>query len=394
MENEMKRFYYNNCLTTKPAPEVVEAMLPYLTDKYYYPENFNSTGTASAGDLDSWKKYIASTIGAEAGEIHLTGGGTLANNVGIKGFLLANSGKGNHIICSVIDYPDILANAAFFEQSGFEVTYLTVDKEGFINLKQLQEAVRKGTILFLTTLANHTVGTIQPMREINEILKQADHKIYTFVDACEAYGRIPVNVDELGIDMMSVSGHKIFGPQGSGFLYTRKGIPFSQLIHGVTRLDDLQTGGIGMANIAGMVKAIELTFSDFEGQYRHLREISRYFLEELNKKIEFTSLNGATGENRSPSNLNVTFDLIEGEAIMMMLDYADISVATGSACASQGLKPNYVLMAMGKTFVQSHGSIKFTFTRYHTKDDIDILIERLTNIVAKLRSISMLKPVN
>jgi len=246
----------------------------------------------------------------------------------------------------------------------------------------------------MTTLANHTVGTVQPMQKIKEILASADHKIAMFVDASEAYGKIAVSVNDMGIDLMSVSGHKIHGPQGSGFLYVRKGVDLAQLIHGIVRLDDLHTGGLSVANIAGMIRAIELIFADFEGHHSHLREISKYFWEQLQKKIPNIMLNGAGLEFRAPHNVNVSFDFIEGEAVMMMLDYFNVSVATGSACASQGLKPNYVLMALGRTHEQSHGSIKFTFTRYHTREDIDQLISKLEQVVSKLRKNSTLNPAN
>ena len=389
-----ERIYFNNCLTTKPAPEVVEAMLPYLQENYYYPENFNKTGTAATRNLTGWKDLVAKTIGAGASEIHFTAGGTIANNIAIKGFLLANSDKGNHIVVSVVDYPDLLANAGFFEQSGFEVTYLQVDEDGFIDLEQLKRAVKKETILFMTTLANHTVGAIQPLEQIRTILDSSGHHIHIHADACEAYGRIPIDVNRLGMDLMSVSGHKIYGPQGSGFLYVRKGVKLSPLIHGIVRLDDLQTGGISVANTAGLVRAIELIFADFEGYTSHLKEISRYFLDQVREKIPYILTNGPLGEKRAPHNMNITFDYIEGEAIMMMLDMSGVSVATGSACASQGLKPNYVLKAMGRTHEQSHGSMKFTFSRYHRKEDIDILVENLLKVVKKLREGSTLYPVN
>ncbi len=389
-----ERIYFNNCLTTKPAPEVVETMLPYLREDYYFPENFNKTGSKVKRELQSWKEEVAKTIGADASEIHFTSGGTLANNIAIKGFLLANADKGNHIITSIVDYPDILANAAFFEQSGFKVSYLQVNRDGFIDLDQLQDSITDDTILFLVTLANHTVGTIQPMKEIVDILQNSGHKIFTHVDACEAYGKIPIDVDKLGIDMMSVSGHKLYGPQGSGFLYLRKGVKLNPLIHGVSRLDDLQTGGISVANTAGMVKAIELVFNDFDGYRGHLRELNDYFLDNIKQRIPHIIINGPTGDKRAPHNMNITFEYIEGEAIMMMLDMYNISVATGSACASQGLKPNYVLKAMGRTHEEAHGSMKFTFSRYTTKEDIDTLIEQLVTVVEKLREGSTLYPGN
>jgi cysteine desulfurase len=389
-----RRLYFNNCLTAKPAPEVVEAMLPYLRENYYYPENFNRTGTESSKNLTRWKQTVAATIGAAAEEIHFTSGGTIANNIAIKGFLLANAAKGNHLICSVVDYPDLLANAGFFEQSGFEVTYLQVDEEGFIDLEQLKKSLRKETILFMTTSANHTVGTIQPLAEIRKILDSAGHHIYIHADACEAYGRIPIAVNNPHIDMMSVSGHKIYGPQGSGFLYLRKGVKINPLIHGIVRLDDLQTGGLSVANTAGLVKAIELIFADFEEYIGHLRELNSYFLEKVREKIPYIMVNGPVGDQRAPHNMNITFDYIEGEAIMLMLDQYEVSVATGSACASQGLKPNYVLKAMGRSHEQAHGSMKFTFSRYLNKQDIDELVDRLVPVVEKLREGSTLYPGN
>ncbi|MCK4655236.1 MAG: aminotransferase class V-fold PLP-dependent enzyme, partial [Candidatus Cloacimonetes bacterium] len=237
----MKQIYFNNCLTSKPAPEVVEIMIPYLKEKFYFPENFISAGSKIAAELEEFKKIIADSMGVKPSEIHFTTGGTSANNIAIKGYLTANSDKGTHIICSVIDYPDLLTNAAFFEKSGFNVTYLNADKEGNINLEELKSAIRPETILFMTTLANHVVGTIQPIKEIRKILDSSNHKIVIHVDACEAYARIPIDVNELGIDLMSISAHKIHGPQGVGVLYQRSGIILGQICHGVTRIDNLET---------------------------------------------------------------------------------------------------------------------------------------------------------
>jgi len=203
----MQEIYLDNCLTSKPAPEVIEAMIPYLKDNFHYPKNFVKKGSIISSDIEKYKVEISRTIGAKSSEIHFTTGGTSANNLAIKGLLSANVEKGTHIICSVIDYPDILTNVAFFENSGFDVTYLSVDSEGFIDLEELKNSICDNTILFTTTIANHVVGTIQPMKEIKRILESANHKIYVHVDACEAYGRMPINVDELGIDLMSISAH-------------------------------------------------------------------------------------------------------------------------------------------------------------------------------------------
>jgi cysteine desulfurase len=384
----MKQIYFNNCLTSQPASEAIEAMMPYLTDKFHFPGNFIQSGEAINDDLLKFKQIAAESIGAKPAEIHFTTGGTSANNIAIKGYLSQNADKGTHIICAVNDYPDLLTNAAFFEQSGFEVTYLPVDWDGFIDLEELKKNVRADTILFMTTIANHTTGTIQPMKEIKEILSTSDHKIAVLADACEAYARMPINVDDLGIDLMSVSSHKIHGPQGVGFLYKRNGIKLAQFKHGVARVDELETGGISIASIAGFSKAIELAFAD--DNIKKIKELSDYLLASIEEKIPHIMLNGPKGKKRVGHNVNVSFEFIEGEAIMMMMDINGISVATGSACASQGLKANYVLMGMGRTHEQSHGSMKFTTSRFNTKEEIDFMIEKLAEIVLELRKRSPL----
>ena len=386
----MDRIYFNNCLTSKPAPEVVKLTTEYMNNRFYFPENFNAMGTTTSEDLDNAKRVIANSMGSNSKEIHFTSGGTAANNLAIKGYLTANSNKGTHIICSVIDYPDILTNAAFFESSGFDVTYLEADNEGFIDLEQLKNSIREDTILFMTTLGNHTVGTIQPLKEIKEILDSAEQKIAIHVDACEAYARIPINVNELGIDLMTISAHKIHGPQGIGALYQRKGIKLGLVQHGVNRMDNLQTGGLNIASIAGFAKAVELAFDEKEDNMSKIRKLSNYLLNKIETTIPDTLLNGPRGNKRAPHNINISFDYIEGEAIMMMMDISGISISTGSACASQGLKPNYVLMALGRNHEQSHSSMKFTFSRYNTFQEIDYTVEKLAEVVKELRSRSPL----
>jgi len=386
----VKKYYFDNCKTSQPAPEVIEAMMPYFGDKFIFPANFVLEGSTATDELEDFKRIIADSIGAKASEVHFTGSGTIANNIAIKGFLSENAKHGTHIIVSVIDYPDLLTNAAFFEKSGFDVTYLETDEDGFINLEQLRKALRTDTVLFMTTFVNHTVGSIQPIKKIREILDTADHKIVMHVDAGQAYGKLPIDVNELGIDLMSISAHKIHGPQGVGALYQRKGVILGSVIHGINRLDNHQTGAVSMANIAGFAKAVELTFSDFEKNVKYLREHSNYLLQKIEKTIPYTLLNGPRGKGRAPHNINVSFDYIEGEAIMLMMDMAGISVATGSACASQGLKANYILMAMGRNHEQSHSSMKFTLSRYNTKEEIDYTVEKLAEIVKELRSRSPL----
>jgi len=386
----MEKYYFDNCLTSQPAPEVVKSMLPYFKEKFYFPKHFVLGGSAISSELENFKKTISESMGAKPSELHFTTGGTSANNLGIKGFLTANAAKGTHIIVSVIDYPDLLTNVSFFENSGFEVTYLNPDREGFIDLDELKNAVRPDTILFLTTLANHVVGTIQPITEIRKILDASDHKIALFADACEAYARMPIDVNEMGIDLMSISAHKIHGPQGVGALYQRNGIKLAPIKHGIDRIDRLETGGISIAAIAGFAKAVELAFTGFDANVKKITEIRDHLLEQIEKKISDTLLNGPRGEKRVSHNMNISFSFIEGEAIMLMLDMFGITIATGSACASQGLKPNYVMMALGRDHEQSHGSLKFTLSRYNTKEEIDFTVEKLREVVEELRSRSPL----
>ena len=360
-------------------------MLPFLQNKFHFPENFIKTGTERANELSVFKQIIAGSIKAPAAALHFTASGTEANNLAIKGYLEANAHRGKHIICSVVDYPDILTNAAYFEEKGFEVSYLSSDEYAFIDLDELQDELRSDTILVMTTLANHTVGTIQDVKTIKRLIDESESQAALFVDACQAYGRISIDVDDLGIDMMSISAHKIHGPQGIGALYIRPGTSVSPTKHGVNRIDPLSTGSLSIANIAGFAKAVELAFTNLDENIKYIRGLCRYLFESIERKIEFTMLNGAPCENRIAHNLNVSFDFIEGEAILMMMDQYGINVATGSACFSEGLQANYVMMAMGRNHEQSHSSMKFTISRYNTRQEVDYVVEKLAEIVTELR---------
>ena len=382
---EQKRIYLDNCVTTKPDPQIFDVMKEYWENEYWFPANFFTAGEEINAKLQNFKTTFSKTINAKPDEIHFTRGGTSANNIAIKGVIMANSQKGTHIICSVVDYPDILTNFAFFEKSGFEVTYLQPDEMGVVSAEKLKEAIRPETILFATTWVNHVVGTIQPLDEYSKVLEDAGHKIYMHVDAGQAYGKFPIDMNEVGIDTMAVSGHKIHGPQGVGFLYKRTKTPISQVVHGVNRVDNLETGGINIGSLAGFAKAAEITFADLNATTKKLRDLSDYLLNRLVTEISDVELNGAPGGGRACHNINVSIDYIEGESMGMMLDLQGITSATGSACASQGLKPSYVLMAMGKNHMQSHGSMKFTLSKYTTKEELDITVDKLKEIVIELR---------
>lgn len=384
------KIYMDNCVTTPLDPEVLKAMQPFFSERFWFPGTFISTGESANEDILGFQTTIAKALSAQPEEIHFTSGGTLANNIAIKGLAHAYAKQGKHVICSVVDYPDLLTNAAYLENHGFEVSYLETDGEGYVSPDALRAAIREDTILFMSTIVNHVVGTIQPIGEYHKVLQSAGHKIWFHADAGQAFGKLPMDVDELGVDTLSVSAHKIHGPQGIGALYVRTGTKLAQLIHGVKRIDGLQPGGMSLALIAGFAKAVQITFADLGSSIRQLRTLSDYLLERLEKTIPEIELNGPRGERRVCHNINVSIAYIEGEAITMMLDLAGITVATGSACASQGLKANYVLMAMGKNHVQSHGSMKFTLSRFNTKAQIDEVVAKLAEITATLRARSPL----
>ncbi|MCD4650982.1 MAG: cysteine desulfurase [Candidatus Cloacimonetes bacterium] len=388
----MNPIYLDNCKTTKPSPEAIEAMREWQEERYYLPANFTQYGTYMQRAIEKFKVAIAGTINANVKEIHFTRGGTEANNIAIKGFLLANADKGTHIICSQVDYPDLLTNAAFFEESGFSVTYLPCDKESIVSPEDLRKAIQPDTVLFMTTLVNHTTGAIQPLAEYRKILDSAQQKIAIHVDASQAYGKLPIDVNSPAIDLMSISGHKIHAPMGIGVLYCRAGTHLKQIVHGVARLDNLAPGGISIAAMAGLVKATEQIFSDREGYENYLRSLTDYLLERVQNEIPAILVNGPLGKGRAAHNMNITFRYIEGEAILLMLDIAGILTSTGSACFSQGMKPNYVMMAMGCTHEESHGSMKFTVSKYTTKEEIDITVDNLKIIVQELRNRSPLCP--
>ncbi len=382
--------YLKNCMTSRPAPEVIEAMQPYLTEKFWLPDNFVQHGEEIQSDIAAFKHTIAQTINADDAELHFTRGGTSANNIAIKGYAVANANRGRHIICSIVDYPDILTNAAFLDENGFEVTYLPADEEAFIDLEELKDAIRPDTIMFLTTLANHVTGTVQPLDKIRAILDQAPQKVGLIVDAGQAYGKMPIDVNNPAVDLMSFSAHKIHGPQGIGALYVRKGTRLAQVTHGIARVDNLETGMIPVYAMAGFAKAAELAIGNLDENIAHMKRMRDRLFDQIQARIPHIMINGPRDKGRIAHNCNISFLFIEGEAIMMMLDMQGIAMQTGSACASQGLKANYILMGIGRTHEQSHGSMKMTVSRYTTEEEIDKTVDALEKVVATLRARSPL----
>ncbi|TSA28668.1 aminotransferase class V-fold PLP-dependent enzyme [bacterium] len=380
-----KEVYLDSCKTSRMAPEVLHAMMPYLTDKYWYPGSFTSIGTEIAEVIEQGQETVAHSMNAKSEEITFTSGGTDANNIAIQGILQANKEKGKHFICSTVSHPSVLAIFQGMEKQGFEGTYISANRDGHLNLDELEAAIRPDTILAAFTQVNHILGTIQNSKAIRNILDQADHKVYLFMDSCEAYTKIPLDVEELGIDSLSISVHKFNGPKGMGILYVKKGTEIVPTQFGITRLYKLKPGVINVPGIVGTAKAVEMAFTDFDKTIERYRELQKLLYDEIMKRIPDAVLNGPPLGERSPAHLNVTFRYIEGEAIMMMLDFDNIHVETGSACSSQNLQPNYILMNTGRTHEESHGSVRFTLDRFVTKEDILKTVDALEKTAKELR---------
>ncbi len=385
--NQIKsdKIYLDNCKTSQIDPAVLEAMKPYFLQKYWYPGPFTSYGIEIAEDIERATKIVADSIGAKPDEIVFTNGGTDSNNIGIKGVAYANQDKGKHLITTVVSHASVLAIFLALEQEGFEVSYLSANKDGFIDLEELKSEIREDTTLVAITHTNHILGTIQEVKKIREILDGADHKIYLFTDSCEAYAKIPIDVNELGMDLMSISGHKFNGPPGIGFLYYRKGTKIRPIQHGITRFHKLKPGGVSIPSIMGLAKAVELSFSDFDKQYNRYRKLQDRLISGIENNIPQVQLNGPRAEKRNPSNVNFSFSAVEGEAIMMMLDMRDIIVETGSGCSSQSLEPSYVMLQTGHTHEQANSSVRFTFSRFTNEQEIDKTVSALTDIITELR---------
>ena len=377
--------YLDNCKTSKLAPEVLDEMIPYLKGKFWYPGAFTSIGTEIAEAIDDSQKTIADVLNAKPKEIIFTSGGTDANNIAIKGIMRANKNVGKHFITSTISHPAVLAIFQALEKEGYEGTYISANRDGYLNLEELKNAIRKDTVLVAFTHINHILGTIQKIEKIKNILAKANHKIYLFLDSCEAFAKIPIDVKMLGIDILSISAHKFNGPKGIGALFLKRGTKIVPIQHGITRLHRLKPGSVNVPAIIGMQKAVQLAFENFEEQISKLRKLQNLLHNTISERILDVKLNGPPLGERSPTHLNFSFSFVEGEAIMLMLDFEKIYVETGSACYSQGLKPNYILMQTGRTHEESHSSIRFTLDRFVTKEGILRTVNVLEKVIKELR---------
>ena len=382
-----KMIYLDNAATTKTAPEVVEAMLPYFTECFGNPSSVYGFAGNSKEAITKARDIIAQSIGAKSNEIYFTAGGSEADNWALKATAEAYKAKGNHIITTKIEHHAVLHTAEWLEKNGFEVTYLNVDENGVVKLEELKKAIRPETILISVMFANNEIGTIQPIKEIGEIAKE--HGILFHTDAVQAFGQVPINVDELNIDMLSSSGHKLNGPKGIGFLYIRKGIKMRSFVHGGGQERKRRAGTENVPGIVGYGAAVERAINTMEERTAKERELRDYLIDRVLKEVPYTRLNGHRTD-RLPNNANFSFQFIEGESLLIMLDMEGICGSSGSACTSGSLDPSHVLLAIGLPHEIAHGSLRLTLSDETTKEDIDYVVEKVKEIVDRLRSMSPL----
>ena len=382
-----KIIYLDNAATTRTAPEVVDAMLPYFTEYYGNASTVYDLGAKSKEAISKARETIAGALGAEENEIYFTAGGSESDNWALKATAEAYKDKGNHIITSKIEHHAILHTCEYLEKNGFEVTYLDVDENGVIKLDQLKAAIRPTTILISIMFANNEIGTIEPIAEVGRIAKE--HGILFHTDAVQAFGQVPINVDEMHIDMLSASGHKLNGPKGIGFLYIRKGVKIRSFIHGGAQERKRRAGTENVPGIVGLGKATELALASMKERTDKERELRDYMMTRVLKEVPFTRVNGSR-TNRLPNNVSFCFQFIEGESLLIMLDMDGICGSSGSACTSGSLDPSHVLLAIGLPHEIAHGSLRLTLGADTTKEDIDFTIESIKRIVAQLREMSPL----
>lgn len=387
----MKRIYLDNAATTPMDPEVLKAMLPFLSDAFGNPSSIHSFGQETRAAVEESRDKIASLISARSEEIVFTGGGTEADNFAIKGAAFANEGKGDHIITTSIEHHAVMESCKFLERRGFRITYLPVGIDGLVDPQDVKKAITDRTILISVMHANNEVGTIEPLAEIGKIAREEG--IYFHTDAVQTVGHIPVNVDELGIDLLAMSAHKLCGPKGVGALYIRKGTKLIPFIHGGEQERRRRAGTENVPAIVGFGKAAEIAQREMDGVAEHLIRLRGKLLQGMTERIEHIHLNGHPTQ-RLPNNVNVSIEFVEGESMLLNLDLEGIAASTGSACSSSSLEPSYVLLAMGFPQELAHGSLRFSMGRETTEEDIDRVLEVLTRIIARLRAMSpMLKSI-
>ena len=384
-----KSIYLDNSASTKVADEVVSAMIPYFTQNYGNPSSLHSFGVAAKKALDDSRKIIADSINANPEEIIFTSGGTESDNVAVFG--VASARKQGRIIITKIEHPAIKNTTLELKKSGFDVVQINVDGEGFVDFTELEESITEDTILVSIIHANNEIGTLQDIEKIGAIIKSKNPSTYFHVDAVQSYTKVPIDVIKSKIDLLSVASHKIHGPKGVGALYIRKGVKLKALQLGGSHEKNLRAGTENVPGIVGFAKAIELCMVDFDKSMRNISFLRDRLIDGIEKQIPHVILNGPRGDKRNINNVNMSFKYVEGESILLYLDMEGIAVSTGSACSSKNLKPSHVLEAIGLPIELCHGSVRFTLSRYTTKEEIDFVLDVLPGIIEKLRALSPLE---
>ena len=383
----MRKVYFDHSATTPTAPEVASLMVEYMTTHYGNPSSVHSFGRETKKALIKARAQVADLIGANPLEILFTSGGTEADNIAIRGVAKANKKRGNHIITTQIEHHAVLHACEALEKEGFRVTYVPVDEYARVNPKDIEDAICDDTILISVMFANNEVGTLQPIKEIGKIAKE--HGIYFHTDAVQAVGNYPIDVNEYGIDLLTMSAHKFHGPKGVGALYIRKGVKIRPISFGGAQERTLRPGTENIPGIIGLGKAAEIAKAELEGKMAHLQRLRDRLITGIQERIDEAKLNGHPTE-RMPGNVNFSFRYIEGEALLLNLDLRGIAGSSGSACTSGSLDPSHVLLAMGMTHEIAHGSLRLSLGRDNTDEDVDYCLEVLPEIVARLRSMSPL----
>ena len=384
----MKTTYMDYSATTYVKPEVLDAMMPFFTEKFGNPSSFYGISRETKMAVDNARAQVAKAINCDPNEVYFTGGGSEADNWAIKGIATAHMKKGNHIITTKIEHHAVLHTCEFLEKFGFEVTYLDVNEEGFIDLKQLESAITDKTILVSIMFANNEIGTIQPIKEIGAICREK--KVLFHTDAVQAIGSVPVDVKEMNIDLLSLAGHKLYGPKGIGALYIRKGVRIDNLIHGGGQERGRRAGTENIPGVGGLGKAIEIATENIEENRARLTVLRDKLIDGILERIPYARLNGPRGDKRLPGNSNISFEFIEGESILLSLDFEGICASSGSACTSGSLDPSHVLLAIGLPHEKAHGSLRTTLGAASTEEDVEKLLNELPPIIERLRNMSPL----
>lgn len=383
----MNRIYLDHAATTPVKPEVLDAMMPYFTQSFGNPSSIYQVAQINKKAIDDARETIAKHLGANTNEIFFTSGGTEADNWAIKGIVEANKNKGNHIITTKIEHHAVLHTCEYLEKQGFEVTYLDVNEEGVIDLEVLKAAIKDTTILISIMYANNEVGTIMPIKEIGAIAKERGIAFHT--DAVQAIGQVRIDVKEQNIDALSLSGHKIYGPKGIGVLYIRRGLRITNLIHGGAQERGRRAGTENVPAIVGIAKAMELAYTDFEAKNERIKGLRDKLMNGILETIPYSKLNGSS-TNRLVNNVNIGFEFVEGESLLLLLDMNGVAASSGSACTSGSLDPSHVLLALGLPHEKAHGSLRLTLGEGTTEQEVDYVLEKLPAIVQRMRDMSPL----